>query len=121
MLLNFRPFSIGDINIIFSNRQTAVDLKIEDCFQDFIVQATLFSHILAEVRPFRGSNPLNHMAAQRIREEQRLIFFILPQEMAERIAESHLEAVCDGRSGIDSVELSSIGEVLRLNVLNYNA
>ena len=54
-------------------------------------------------------------------DKERLFVSAENKETAERIAESHLESVCDGRSKIDSVELSSIGEVLRLNVLNYNA
>lgn len=54
-------------------------------------------------------------------DRERLFISAEKKETAERIAESHLEAVCDGWSKIDSVELSSIGEVLRLNVLNYNA
>ena len=54
-------------------------------------------------------------------DRERLFVSAENKETAERIAESHLEAVCDGRSGIDSVELSSSGEVLRLNVLNYKA
>ena len=54
-------------------------------------------------------------------DRERLFVSTENKETAERIAESHLEAVRDGWSKIDSVELSSIGEVLRLNVLNCNA
>jgi len=42
------------------------------------------------------------------------------ENMAKRLAELHLEAVCEGWSKIDSIELTSIAEVLRCNVLNYN-
>lgn len=54
-------------------------------------------------------------------ERKRLFISAENKETAERIAESHLESLHGKWFSIVRTELSSIGEVLRLNVLNYNA